>query len=176
MTTRFQLSCSTRFFASADEVWAIKTDPKALAAEFEPFFRFTGDLDALRACLRGEGLPRTVEARIWAGVLPTVSWPFQFVEHVDGSHFVDRSDNALFSEWEHIHRVEVASDAVRYLDLVRFTPRFGPPHLVGRMVEELFKHRHRRAARKLSSDARATGVALLREDREIDKDGNQGFM
>ena len=38
---RWRLRVWTRFRASPEEVWAIKTDPDALAAEFRPFGYFS---------------------------------------------------------------------------------------------------------------------------------------
>ena len=172
MTTRYQLSCSTRFYASPDQVWALKTDLERIGEEMSPLLRFSLDEAAARAALRGEGVPRTVDGKIWG----LVSWPFEFVSYAPGQRFVDRSSNALFSAWEHEHIVEQASDAVRYVDIVRFTPAVGPAKLVAIAVQRFFQRRHRRAARHLPTDGRATAVALLREDREIEKEANRGFM
>ena len=68
----------------------------------------------------------------------------------------------LCADWEHEEILEPASDATRLLETVSFTPRFGPERLVRRAVLELFLHRHRRAARSLPTDHRATAVAILR--------------
>jgi len=170
---RFHLRVSSRFLATPESVWALKTDPENLREEFLPWLRLSvDDLESLRSALKGEELPRTIDARIWA----VLAWPIQLTEYEEGASYCDRSQNAVFEEWEHHHVLQPASDAVRYLDAVTFTSRIGPPWLVARLVEALFVHRHRRAARKLPTDARATGVSILRELMEVSSDGTEGFL
>ena len=171
---RFHLRVSTRFFASSDEVWSLKTDPDRLRDEFPPWVHLSvQDPSALASALQGEGLPTTVQARVGM-VLP---WPIEIRECVRGERFTDHSpDNVLFDDWVHHHEVQQASDAVRYLDAVSFTPRWGPPHLVARMVERLFVYRHNRAARHLPTDEKATAVSMLREALDVQSDGTEGFL
>ena len=171
---RFHLRVSTRFLASPDEVWSLKTDPEQLRQEFLPWVHLSvQDPSALVSALQGEGLPITVQARVGM-VLP---WPIEIREYVRGERFTDYSpDNALFDDWVHHHEVQPASDAVRYLDAVSFTPRLGPPHLVARLVERLFIHRHNRAARHLPTDEKATAVSMLRESLDVQSDGTEGYL
>ena len=117
------------------------------------------------------GLSGTNQTRL--ALLP---WPIELSEYEEGVSYCDRSENALFEDWEHHHQLQPASDAVRYLDAVTFSPRWGPPWLVARLVEALFVHRHRRSATKLPTDARATGVSMLRELMEASSDGTEGFL
>jgi ligand-binding SRPBCC domain-containing protein len=171
---RFHLRVSTRFFASPEEVWALKTDPDRLRDEFRPWLHLSvDDPTALADALQGVGLPRTVQARIGM-VLP---WPIEVTACERGQHFTDLSPgNVIFDHWVHRHEVQVASDAVRYMDAVTFSSQWGPPHLVARMVERLFVHRHRRAARNMQTDEKATAVSMLRELLDVQSDGTEGFL
>ena len=165
MARGYHLRCWTRFRAPLEQVWALKTDPESLADEFRPWMSLDApDLEAARRLLRGEGTPGTIASRLrLAGRLPGPPWPLH-VEMVEPmTRYVDTSTNALFSEWHHEHLFEVGQSAVRYVDAVTFTPseRFPGP-LTARLTERLFIHRHRRAARRLPTDERATAVSMLR--------------
>ncbi|HJN76485.1 MAG TPA: hypothetical protein QGF58_21330 [Myxococcota bacterium] len=177
MSVRFHLRVSTRLYASLEDVWQVKTDVDHLEAELHPWLRATLDKSELQAGLRGEGLPRNLPVRFWGlGVVPLPTWPLQLVEYEHNRIFVDTTaENPLFHEWEHRHIVEQASDAVRYMDAITFSPRFGPPHLVARWIEFVFKHRHRRTARQFETDERATAVAFLRVVVETE-DSGEGFL
>ena len=177
MPVRFHLRVSTRFYAPLEEVWKAKTDVDHLEAELHPWLRATLDKDQLRAGLRGEGIPRSLPIRFWGlGVVPLPEWPLELVEYEDNKRFVDTtSENPLFHEWEHRHNIQEASDAVRYWDEITVSPRYGPPRLVARTVERLFKHRHRKTAEKFDTDARATAIAQLRVAFDVEESG-EGFM
>ncbi|GEM_PF-1426924 len=169
MPETYHLRCWTRFFASLDEVWSLKTDPAELRKEMAPLLALkASDANAeqqLHAALQ-EGdadLPVTLEANIGLlGALPGPAWPVEIVAFEKHKRFVDRSENALFARWEHEHVFEEASDAVRYLDAVTFQPRSSADKLIARGVLEFFLHRHRRAAKRLDTDVRATAVAVMR--------------
>ena len=164
MSETYKLRCWTRFLASPEEVWALKTDPARLEAEMMPVLKMHfEDADAPARALRAEGLPASFSSEIQlGGVIGLLDWPVEIAEVEPGRRLVDRSTNDLFSRWEHEHLVEPASDATRYLDSVIFTPRPSQHELVAQMVQRFFVHRHRRAAKWLPTDKRATAVAMLR--------------
>jgi ligand-binding SRPBCC domain-containing protein len=162
----FHLRCWTRFLAPLDQVWDLKTDPETLLDEFRPWLSLKADdLDAARRLLRGEGLPGAVDTRLKLfGVLPGSRWPLRVEQLERHRHYLDTSENPLFDAWHHEHLFEPTADGVRYIDNVDFTPREGlPPMWIAQATRRLFVHRHRRAARHLPTDARATAVAMLRE-------------
>ncbi len=166
MSRRFHLLCWTRFLAPLDQVWALKTDPQTLLDEFRPWLSLQArDLAATKRLLRGEGVPGQVDTRLRLfGVLPGSNWPLRIERYAPLESYVDTSENPLYAAWHHSHLFEPTADGVRYIDAVDFTPREGlPAGLVARATARLFVHRHRRAARHLPTDARATGVAMLRE-------------
>jgi ligand-binding SRPBCC domain-containing protein len=163
MSEPYHLRCWTRFLASPEEVWQLKNRLETANRECAPLLRMSGGPAETLDDLAGQGLPYSFEARLGLlGALPGPAWPVEITELEPNRRYVDRSSNAWFSEWEHEHLLEPASDATRYVDAVTFTPRVGPARLVRRMVLEFFLHRHRQAARWLPTDRRATAVAVMR--------------
>ena len=166
MSRRFHLRCWTRFLAPLEQVWQHKTTPETLLDEFRPWLSLEAeDPDAAQRLLRGENLPGVVQTRLkLLGVLPTGQWPLRLEALELHRRYLDTSENTLYATWHHEHLFEPTADGVRYIDALTFTPREGlPPKWIARLTTRLFVHRHRRAARRLPSDSRATAVAMLRE-------------
>lgn len=174
MARTYHLRVWTRFHAPMDEVWRYVTDAQRIRADRRPLAHLSGvDDQALTRALRGDDpAPLQLGARLTAlGILPGPAWTVDVVDQQPGrSVTVRSSDNPLFHEWEHERSVQSASDACRYMDKLTFTPRSSASRVVARAVEELFIHAHWQASRQLDSDARATGVAMLRlqDDGEPD--------
>ncbi len=163
MPTTFHLRVWTRFLAPPDQVWLLKTDPAALAAEFRPFLSLrVGDPRPLADALdRGE--PATVDARLCPRGLPFgVRWPIHLRGGTRPTVYTDASENRIYSRFEHEHRFEPTSDGCRYLDAVTFVPALPASKLVAILTRRFFVHRHTVAARRLPSDPQATGVSVLR--------------
>ncbi|MBM4368720.1 MAG: hypothetical protein FJ102_21075 [Deltaproteobacteria bacterium] len=161
MPTTFQLRAWTRFRAGPAEVWALKTDPEKLGAEFRPWLHFSADAEALSRALAGAA-PASIEGRLRVlGLPPGFAWPVRVREAQPPRRYVDVSENALYRRFEHTHLVESTGDGARYLDHVVFEPSFAPK-LMGILTERLFVHRHRVAARSLEADPQVTGVTVLR--------------
>ena len=157
----------TLFLADLEEVWAFKTHAEHMQDEFRPFLIGESEPVALALNRLREGeLPvhYTLQARLF-GALNLSEWPVTVTEFEPPTRFVDTSENALVSSWRHEHRLEPASEGVRYVDLVDFTPRARPHRWIAAGIRELFLHRHRRAAQHLPSVHRATAIATLREMR-----------
>lgn len=173
---RYHLRVSTRFFAPLADVWRVKTDVDKLEQELAPWLRARLDRDQLQRGLRGQDVGPIDIQFLALGVIPAPAWELTLTEFRERQEFVDTSTNALFEHWEHRHIVQEASDGVRYVDAITFTPRRRPTRWAARLVEELFIHRHKRAAREFETDPRATAVAFLRTDPVLDEEGNAGFM
>ncbi|MCP4915406.1 MAG: hypothetical protein GY913_00650 [Proteobacteria bacterium] len=173
---RYHLRVSTRFFAPLEDVWRAKTDVDKLEDELHPWLRARIDQDKLQRGLRGEDVGPVDIRFMFLGVIPAPAWELNLTEFRERQEFVDVSENAVFSQWEHRHIVQQTDDAVRYLDAITFTPRRRPTRWVARFVEELFIHRHKRTARHFETDARATAASFLRTDPILDEDGGAGFM
>jgi ligand-binding SRPBCC domain-containing protein len=164
MSETYKLRCWTRFLATPEEVWALKTDPARLDAEMMPVLRVHfEDADAPARAMKGEGLPASFQSQIQlGGVIGLLDWPVEITAVEPGRRLVNTSTNDLFSRWEHEHLFEPATDATRYLDSVIFTPRPAHHELIAQLVQRFFVHRHKRAAKCLPTDKRATAVAMLR--------------
>lgn len=161
MPTTFQLRAWTRFKASPDEVWALKTNPEKLGEEFRPWLAFTADPEALSRALAG-AVPAKIDGRLrLLGLPPGIAWPIEMREAERPRRYTDVSANALYGRFEHTHIIESTTDGARYLDHVIFEP-VRLPKLVGILTERLFVHRHRVAARSLEADPQVTGVTVLR--------------
>lgn len=155
----WRLRVWTRFLAPVDQVWALKTDPERISDEFRPLRFVVDDAAGLRAALAsgGEG---EFHARLWPLGL---SWPIRLSEVEPGRSFVDRSQNALFQTFEHRHLVEATQDGARYVDDLLLCPTAPGAAMKVELVRRLFERRHRRAARHLPHDPRATAIVVLRE-------------
>ncbi len=170
MATTFLLRTWTRFFATPDEVWKLKTDPAALAAEFQPYMGFRLDPKALVSAFNG-GAPAKIAARLRPLHLPYgIGWPIELSAADPPVRFVDSSVNSVFSRFQHEHLFEVTPDGCRYIDAVTFTPRY-LAKASAILTRRMFVHRHRVAARALKADPQVTGVSVLRVLVEEEPDG-----
>ena len=154
--TRWRLRVWTRFFETPERVWAQKTDLDAIQAEFPAWMPFS--------ITNGEGLLQGEPAVARLGLM---KWPIRVTSHVPGERFVDESDNALFAEFVHEHRVERTSDGCRYIDDVQFVPRLASK-ATALALQRVFILRHTRAAKTLEVDARTVGTAVLRSEPQDD--------
>lgn len=170
MPTTFQLRVWTRFFASPEQVWALKTNPAALAAEFQPYFSFSADAAAMSRAFAG-ALPAEIPAKLRPfGIPPGISWPVHLREAKAPEAYTDTSENIIYSRFSHHHSIEVTPDGCRYIDAVVFAPRLASKPMA-LFTERLFRHRHKMAAKSLKADPQATGVSVLRvliEEEEQD--------
>lgn len=158
----WQIRVWTRHLVPPEQVWAYKSDPASATYEIGPWLRFTlPELDVFRSGLASGG---TFDFSAKFG-LPWLAtrWEGTIRDVVDGRSFVDTArPNRLFKHWEHHHVVEPNAEGARYVDEVRFAPALGTDSAIAELVRRTFVRRHRRAARKLPSDPRVTGVSILR--------------
>lgn len=155
-TTTFHLRVSTRYFEPPERVWASRTEPGALSREFPPWAPFSlADPAALAAAI-AQARPLDTAGRL--GLLP---WPISLVAVQPGVSLSDRSENALFSRFEHTLMVEPVRDGARCMETVTFTPRM-PAKVSAILTQRLFVTRHVRASAALAVDSRTVGVSVLR--------------
>ena len=163
MSHVWRLKVWTRFLASPEAVWRLKTDPIDLAKEFWPWVWLsmsTSEQASLSDALSSDDGVASVTTRL----LPTgMRWDMdvEVLEH--GVAYRDRSSNRLFRKWEHTHRLFPASDATLYVDDVRFVPA-KCAKAVASLMRRLFEHRHRRSAKMLPAEQGSVGVSMLRLD------------
>ncbi|MDG1484407.1 MAG: hypothetical protein P8R54_32755 [Myxococcota bacterium] len=165
--TTFRLRVWTRYFSSPEQVWAVKTDPACLAAEFRPWLSFSvDDPEGLFSTIRSGG-----SAETHARLLPLgIRWPISLTCSAPGAEYADTSENVLFSRFEHTHVFQPTPDGCRYVDDVIFTPALPANKLTAILTRRLFVHRHRIAAGRLMADERTIGTSVLRVLLEEDED------
>lgn len=147
--------------APLDDVWALKTDPDQLTAEFRPYFSFV--IGASLPTLLNGPWPAEYNASLRPlGLPPGIPWPGKLEAVEPKVSFTDSSSNSLFSLYEHVHQFETTPDGCRYIDAVTFTPRLPAQKYMAILTQRLFQHRHRVAAKRLPTDPQATAVAMLR--------------
>jgi ligand-binding SRPBCC domain-containing protein len=162
MSTTFHLRVWTRFLAPVEDVWRLKTDPKALSAEFAPYASFCIKDDAALARALGGEVPAELSASFRPGRVLPVPWPIRLESATRNVSYRDTSTNALFSRFEHDHTFEPTPDGCRYVDAVTFVSRAPLQKVFAIATQRMFQHRHRVAAKALQADPEATGVAVLR--------------
>ncbi len=164
MTDVWRLRVWTRFLATTEEVWRLKTDPAALADEFRPWIWFTmssADQAALASIMGEPDGTGRVCMRLWPSGL---RWDMDIEVLQHGMAYRDRSSNAVYRQWEHTHRIIPASDATVYVDEVRFVPAVPGAKWLASVTRALFEHRHHRASKRLPAEPGTVGVSVLRLD------------
>jgi ligand-binding SRPBCC domain-containing protein len=150
---------STRLAAPADEVWTWVTTPEGINDEFRPWMRMTVPRAFRGRTLADVEAPVTI-GRSWVllfGVLPFDCDHLHLAEVDAGERrFAERSTMLSASSWSHDRRVEPdgSADACVLHDRVGFVlrrpMRWLPwsDRLYGGIVGAIFRHRHRRLARR----------------------------
>ena len=162
----YRLRVTTRYLAPPAEVWAQKSDPVAIMAEFPLWapFKITRP-DEVAAALADGATRLRVPARLGP-------FPWEAVVRVTepGLSFEGHGTSSLFSLYHHTHQLKPIADGTHYLDDVWFTPAAGGERFA-QVVCRLFVARHRRAARVLAAEQYTVGNAVLRhvlEDEVLD--------
>jgi hypothetical protein len=162
----FRLTVWSVYEATPDAVFAHKSDVRALRDELLPFARMTvDDPEGLQRALRGAA-PGRFRGKL-CGPLGVVGlpWPFDIRASHPPDFYRDASVNALYTSFDHTHRVEAAGPGLsRYTDDVTFEPRFGDAFAAW-VLRELFLHRHRRTALTLAASPAHPTRAWLRPGR-----------
>lgn len=160
---RWRLRVWTRFRASPEEVWAIKTDPDALAAEFRPFGYFS--LSETERSMMQAAFSEASSCALRLRIPPFgLEWPMNIDVVENERIYRDRSSNSIYQEWSHYHRIVPSSDGALYVDEVVFVSALPVDRWLAKLTKNLFVHRHKMAARCLPTEFGTVGVAMLRLD------------
>lgn len=156
---------TTRTFTSvlnapARVVWRQATDLAAVNDELWPLLRMTAP-PGVRRLDPANVTPGVRLFRSWlllGGVVPVEYDDLVLVELVEG-RFLERSSMLTARVWEHERTVEPATaGSSRLVDRVTFVPRteaFRP--VLALVVPLVFRHRHRRLARRFAATRAAPG-------------------
>jgi ligand-binding SRPBCC domain-containing protein len=151
--------------APAHEVWARAVAEDGINDELRPLLRMT-----MPANLRGKtidevevGVPLGRSWILLGGLLPVDFDDLCLVELEPGWRFLERSRTLSFSVWQHERLVEPEGEGCKVTDRLGFELRPavawipGMASLARAIVAALFRHRHRRLARRYSGATR--GIA-----------------
>ena len=159
METRpvYRLRVSTRHLAPVEDVWAQKTRPVAVMAEFPFWAPFSINRPDEVAAAVADGATRLrVPARV--GLFP---WEATVWVVEPGRSFSNIGTSALFHLFHHTHQLQPTADGTHSLDDLWFAPARGGDAFA-RMVKRVFVSRHRRAAQVLPAEPYSVGHAVLR--------------
>ncbi|MDO5534757.1 MAG: hypothetical protein Q4F65_08910 [Propionibacteriaceae bacterium] len=135
--------------AGMTAVWERIVGPDGINHELRPWLTMTMPREIAGLTIDSVPLGRPL-GRAWLRLFGIV--PFDFdklvVVEVDaGRRFLERSSMLSMSLWEHERTLTPVAGGTRVHDRVTFRPRLPVPGLAGllaRVVDTLFKHRHRR--------------------------------
>jgi ligand-binding SRPBCC domain-containing protein len=147
---------TSRLPAPAGEVWARAVSEEGINDELRPLLRMT-----FPRHLRGKtidevevGVPLGRSWILLGGLVPVDFDDLRLVELEPGRRFLERSRTLAFSVWEHERLVEPGGGGCRVTDRLGFELRPGLAWIPGlarlarAVVAALFRHRHRRLARR----------------------------
>ncbi len=142
--------------ADAARLWAAVIRPEGINAELAPFLRMTLPR-GMRQCRTLDRVPLGEPlGRSWillAGLIPVDFDDVTIVERDEGTRFVEHSSTSTARVWEHERCIvpkpggAVLTDQLTYLLRPHLRPLRGGYR---RMIDALFRHRHRRVARRLA--------------------------
>ncbi|HEY1076151.1 MAG TPA: hypothetical protein VGE51_05640 [Fontimonas sp.] len=150
------LRFESRLAADAATVWQHASSMAGVNRELMPLVRMTYPAD--RAALpQGEAVPRGVLFHSWLmlfGVLPFDRHALRLSQVWPQQGFDEDSTSWLQTRWIHRRRLITHADGVSVIDELEITPRlrFAAP-LVGLMVTQIFRHRHRRLVKRFGTPA-----------------------
>jgi hypothetical protein len=137
--------------AAADLVWRHATRFTGINGELYPWLRMTAPagVTALDPGTVEPGRPLFRSWLLLGGVVPVEYDDLVIAEIEPGRRFLERSSMLTSRVWQHERTVEPAPGGCRLTDRVSFSPRWEPLRpLMARVIGCLFRHRHRRLARR----------------------------
>jgi ligand-binding SRPBCC domain-containing protein len=143
---------TTGLAADARAVWRQVTTPRGINDEFKPWMRMTVPR-RLRDVSLDEVELGVRLCRSWVlllGVLPFEYDDLVLVERGPGMRFLERSSTLAARTWQHERTVVPSGPGCELTDRISLEPRPafarlpGAATVVGRVVREIFRHRHRR--------------------------------
>jgi len=142
---------TTTLPAHPDLVWRHATRFTGINGELYPWLRMTAPrgVTALDPAAVEPGRPLFRSWLLLGGLVP-VEYDDLVVDELEpGRRFLERSSMLTSRVWQHERTVEPVDGGCRLTDRVSFAPRWEAlRHLMAPVVRFLFRHRHRRLARR----------------------------
>jgi hypothetical protein len=150
---QFELVFATTVAVSAARAWQWVTSIEGISTELSPLLRMTYPASASRLTV-AEVEPGRRLFRSWIllfGLFPIDRSDLTVVLLEPGRRFVERSPMLTMAQWQHERSVEPAGpERAVITDRLTFSPRFSGA-LVAWLIERIFRHRHRRLRRWLTT-------------------------
>jgi ligand-binding SRPBCC domain-containing protein len=137
--------------APAHLVWRHATRFTGINGELYPWLRMTAPpgVTALDPGTIEPGRPLFRSWLLLGGALPVEHDDLVIAEIEPGRRFLERSSMLTSRVWQHERTVEPVGGGSRLTDRVSFSPRWEPLRpLMAPVIGFLFRHRHRRLARR----------------------------
>ncbi len=157
MSSPIEIEVVSTLSATRDEVWRSVSTMKGVNFELHPYVHMTSPPE--NQSLPHAPIPGRVVFKSWFlmfGLIPfdRHSLALELVD--EGHRFVESSSSWLQRRWQHERTlVDVPPANCSVIDRLVIEPRIGPAKpLVVVIVRKLFKHRHRRLAKRFGT----TGV------------------
>ncbi|WP_052436930.1 hypothetical protein [Georgenia sp. SUBG003] len=132
-------------------VWRHATRFTGINGELYPWLRMTAPagVAALDPARIRVGRPLFRSWLLLGGLIPVEYDDLVIDELEPGRRFLERSSMLTSTVWQHERTVEPAGGGCRLTDRISFAPRWEPLRpLMAPVVRLLFRHRHRRLARR----------------------------
>lgn len=163
MARQFELEVTSTLRSPAGEVWRHASSMDGVNAELGPWIRMTHPATATDLASVDVPLGR-VAFHSWLlgfGVLPFDRHALRLVEVDDsgdgGGGFVEESSSWLQRRWRHERRVVPAAGGSAVSDRLVVEPRLPSTWPARSIVGALFRHRHRRLARRFGGSGAPVG-------------------
>ncbi len=149
-----RLRFESKLATDAGTVWRHASSMAGVNHELMPLVRMTYPADRV-ALPQGEAIPQGVLFHSWLmlfGVLPFDRHALQLKQVWPQQGFDEDSTSWLQARWIHKRRLIAHAGGVTVTDELEVTPRlrFAAP-LVGAMLAQIFRHRHRRLRKRFGA-------------------------
>lgn len=147
---------TTRLAAKAEPVWAFALTPEGINHELKPWLRMTVPSRLKDVSLEEISIDRPL-GKSWVlflGIIPFDYDDIQIAELGPGMRFLERSSMGSTRTWQHERSITDADDGCTVTDTLTFQLRKplavipGSGRVARASVERIFRHRHRRLAKK----------------------------
>jgi hypothetical protein len=148
-----KLRFESQLATDATTLWQHASSMAGVNYELMPLVRMTHPAD--RAALPHENIPKDVLFQSWLllfGFLPFDRHALRLTDVWPQKGFNEDSTSWLQARWIHKRRVHEHANGVVVIDELEITPRirFAAP-IVALMVQQIFRHRHRRLQRRFGA-------------------------